>query len=498
MSTWGLTRTLGQPFAHGWLGHNGARYAHIARNYARDGLLAFRGAPRLDVAAAVDPEHSEPAVPGGPPPQVYAHHPPGLTQLLGLVFRVTGPGEDAARVPVALSALVVLLLLARLAWLECGPIVAGGAALALAAQPMHSIYGAHVDVQGAPVLALSLATLLGYRRWLQGGSPAALLACAAVASWLDWFGLYAPAFCALHLFVTRPGRRRAALGLAAFTLALFAGWLAWLSSLPGQGLDAVLGSAGVRAAGALEDSERAARHLAAWWRDTAGLMPGWPLLLPAAVLLALGRLRLPPTAGTTTVLGPRALLALLLVPPLLHAAAFPAGLVLHDYWLFGLPPALALAVGLLAARLRPAIGVAAVALLLLPGWRAAGAVLQRRNELPALVGRALAGATAPGDVILTNFDCTPLVPGGAGDERVDKLLEVLWASDRTVRGLVGTPGATSLEEALARRPDAAWFLLTPWPPQPLPALAPAVAARAEGPPRRLSESPPVELWRLRR
>ena len=42
VSTWGLTRTLGQPFAHGWLGHNGARYAHIARNYARDGLLYER------------------------------------------------------------------------------------------------------------------------------------------------------------------------------------------------------------------------------------------------------------------------------------------------------------------------------------------------------------------------------------------------------------------------------------------------------------------------
>jgi hypothetical protein len=364
---------------------------------------------------------------------------------------------------------------------------------------MHAIYGAHVDVQGAPVLALSLATLLGYRRWLAGGSPAGMLLAAAAAAWLDWYGLYAPVLCALHLGLTRPARRGAAVGLLLFALALFAGWLAWLASLPGQSLSLVLGSAGVRLAGALEDGARFVAHAQAWWRDTGRLMPGWPALLAAAVALAAGWLGAAPAASATRpVLGARALLALLLLPPVLHAVAFPAGMLLHDYWLFGLPPALALTAALLARRLRPAVAVAALGLLLVPGVSGAAEILERRDELPEAVGRALAAHTAPGDVVLTNFDCSPLVPGGAGDEHVDKALEVLWASDRDVRGLVGTAGGVGLAEALARRPGARWFLLTPWPPGALPGLAQELSARSAGAPVRLSESPAVDLWPLAR
>jgi len=451
------------------------------------------------VAAAGDPAHSAPALPGGPEPQVYAHHPPGLTQVIALVFVAVGPGADAARAVAALSALAALLLLARLLWLECGPEAAGYGALAAAAQPMLSIYGAHVDVQGAPVLALSLATLLGYRRWLAGGSAMALLVPAAAASALDWYGLYVPVLCALHLLLTRPARRGAAIGLALFSLALFAAWLAWLASLPGQSLGEVLGSARVRVAGALEDSARAAAHLSAWWSDTNRLMPGWPALLAAAAALAAGWLRAPAAgAMVRPVLGMRALLALLLLPPVLHAAAFPAGTVLHDYWLFGLPPALAAAAALLALRLRPVVAVLALGLLLLPGVVGAREVLARRDDLPETVGRALAAHTAPGDLVLTNFNCSPLVPGGAGDEHVDKVLEVLWASDRSVRGLVGTAEGVGLDEALRRLPAARWFLLTPWPPGPQPGLAEALAGRAGEPPVRLSESPAVDLFRLAR
>jgi hypothetical protein len=196
------------------------------------------------------------------------------------------------------------------------------------------------------------------------------------------------------------------------------------------------------------------------------------------------------------VLGARALLALLLAPPVLHAAAFPAGLLVHDYWLFGLPPALAGAAALLAARLRPAAAILALGLLLVPGVAGAREILARRDDLPELVGRALAERTAPGDLVLTNFDCSPLVPGGAGDEHVDKALEVLWASDRTVRGLVGTAGGAGLDEALERLPGARWFLLTPWPPGPLPGLAQDLAGRGDGPPLRISGDPAVDLQRL--
>jgi hypothetical protein len=57
------------------------------------------------------------------------------------------------------------------------------------------------------------------------------------------------------------------------------------------------------------------------------------------------------------------------------------------------------------------------------------------------------------------------------------------------------PGSLTLAEALARG-RAEWFLLTPWPPGPAPGLADDLAARAAGPPVRLADNPPVDLYRL--
>lgn len=495
----GLTRTLGEPFVHGWMGHNGARYAHIARNYARDGLLAFGGAPRRDVAARErgggESAHSRPVVEPGALPDVYAHHPPALSLAIGLLFRLWGVDEDVARALPILATLLALALLARLVGLEAGAGAGALAALAAAAMPMVSIYGAHVDVQGPPVLALSLATLLGYRRWLAGGSMGPMLAAAAAASAFDWYGLYTPAACALHLFVTRRDRRGAALGLGAATLLLFALWVAWLHDLPGSSAGGVISAAVVRGPGALEGGAALAAHVAAWWSDTNAAMPGWPVLLLAALLVAAGVLRAaPPTPCARPVLGARALLLLLLLPPLLHAALFPAGLLIHDYWLFGLPPALAAAFAVTATRLGRVPSTLLALLLLVPGFFGARSLLERRDDLSVPVGRALAEHTAPGDVVLTDYDCNPF------DQRaghLEKRPAVTFYSDRKVRGLVGTgaPQGVSLQSALSREP-ADWFLLTPWPPLPAPGLADELAARSAGPPKRLAENPPVDLWRL--
>jgi Dolichyl-phosphate-mannose-protein mannosyltransferase len=505
VALFGLTRTLGEPFAHGWMGHNGARYAHIARNYARDGQLFARGAPRMDVAARElgggESAHSGPAADAAEAPDVYAHHPPGVSMVVGLLFAACGVSEDVARALPLVATLLALALLARLVTLEAGQGAGALAALVAAAMPMVSIYGAHLDPQGMPVVALSLATLLGYRRWLAGGPPWPMLLAAAAASAFDWYGLYTPAACALHLFVTRRERRAAALGLGLATLLLFSLWLLWLAGLPGASAGEVLGSAGVRGWGALQGGAALSQYLSAWWRDTNAAMPGWPALLLLALLVAAGVVRAaPPTPCARPVLGARALLTLLLLPPLLHALLFPAGLLVHDYWLFGLPPALAAGFALCAPRVGRAAAAGLALLLLVPGWFGAQRLLDAPDELPALIGRGLGQHTAPGDVVLTNFDCNPLRPG-RGDEHLDKRPEVTFYSDRKVRGLVGAapPDAVALPAALERLPargGARWFLLTPWPPGPGPALAPDVAARAAGPPQRLADNPPVDLYRL--
>jgi len=383
-----------------------------------------------------------------------------------------------------------------------GPAAASLAALAAVAQPMLSVYGSHVDVQGTPVLCLCVAALLCYRRWLLGRSVLPLLLCVAAASAFDWYALYTPVVCAMHLAWTQPRRRVAAAGLAAYAGGLFALWLAWLGSLPGVTLREVFGAAGVRGAGALLGGDgRVGAALSAWFSATLDLMPGWPGLLVITLAVAWrarhgGAARPGSAPDTGAPLGVTGLIVLLLAPPVAHALVFPAGLLVHGYWLFALPLPLAAATGVLLAQLRPALALGLAALLLVSGLTAAQHVLTERDPLPVLVGRELGAQTAPGEAILTNYGVNPFVPGTGEDRYVLLLPEVTWYSDRVVRGGLRTPA--DLQDARARRPDAGWVLLTPWPEPPEPALEAAVAQAADGPPRLLQADPPVRLYRLAR
>jgi hypothetical protein len=394
------------------------------------------------------------------------------------------------------------VLLGKLVQGAAGPRAAALAVLAAAAMPMVSVYGAHVDPQGPPVLCASLAVLLAYRNWRDGGSLWALIAASAVASALDWYGLYAPASCALHLWFTRPDRRATAVGLGLLALVLCAGWLAWLTSLPRVTLDALERAAGTRGLSRLlEDREALAAALGDWLRVTRDLMPGWPLLLLVAIGVMAGAL-----GGATArrlvgagrpreevLLGPRGLVGLLLLPPLLHGLLFPAGMLQHGYWLFGLPLGLATALAVAAQTLRAVPAVLAIGLLLPAGLAGAARVRAERNELPALVGQALAAHTAPGEVVLTSYDANPFAAGSEGDVYVLKHPEVLFYADRVVRGAVHSPD--DLLDARRRRPDAGRFLLTPWPEPPSEALVRAVSERAREPPLLLQRDPPVALYR---
>ncbi|MHC4845313.1 MAG: hypothetical protein ACYTCU_04030 [Planctomycetota bacterium] len=491
----GMWATFGGPFERGWLGHNGARYAQIARNYERHGLLHQRAAP-LRNAGTADAER----------PDVYAHHPPALAMTVAVAFRWLGESEDSARLVSALATLLMLLLFARLVHLVAGAAVAGLATLAAASQAMVSVYGAHVDVQGPPVLCLSVAVVLAYRGWRAGGALWPVLLLSALASSYDWFGLYAPVGCGLHLWFTDRARRRAALGLAAWTFGLFAAWFAWLVTLPGMSVERLRGAAGVRGPDALRASgDQLLSGVRTWLADTGELMPGWPALLLLALVVLLGALR--PASATRDErsgpppLGARGLLALLLLPPLVHGLLFPAGMLQHGYWLFGLPLGLALGFALAVGRLKPAIALVAVAVLVLAGWSGRDAVLADRDELAVRIGETLAGVTSPGDVILTNYDTNPPALGAAegADAYILMRPEVTFYSDRVVRGigLKERLGREDLDAALLRRPDATWFLEVPWPRPAGEELLSALAARAGAAPVMLSETPPVRLHRIR-
>jgi hypothetical protein len=136
-----------------------------------------------------------------------------------------------------------------------------------------------------------------------------------------------------------------------------------------------------------------------------------------------------------------------------------------------------------------------VLVLALAGVAATRVLLAERDELPALVGQAIGAHTGPADVVLTNYDTNPLVPGTAGEAYVLKLPEVTFYADRVVRG--GLQDGPDLEEALERVPAARWFLLTPWPAPPSEGLLRALD-RVAGERLQLSLDPPVVLLGLRR
>ncbi len=511
---WGLRGVLEPaPWQHSWLGHNGARYSQIARNYVRLGPFHLGGAPLLNAAQVSAPD-------------VYGNHPPGVSLALAAAFAAVGESERVARVLMALCTLLSLCLLARLVGREAPGVgaaaLSGGlAALLTAALPMTVAYGAHVDPQGPPVLAASIGVLLAYQSWLRRGPtgriPWILLASMLLATSLDWWGFYAGVGCSLHLALTQPRRWRAAAGLGAWTTALFAGWVAWLASLPESSFAGLFGAARVRGPGLLLQGEGGsaealaqARGVEVWFEAMAVLIPLGPLLVLVVLVLAcLPRSR--PSKGG--LLGVSGLLLLLLLPPLVHGAIFPQGLLVHSYWLFGLPVALGAGVALvllpqnlLAAGRRLRVPLVGLLGLVLAAWSAvwtstAELLPDPPAPVPALVGELLARTTSPGELTLTNYDCNPLLPGGEGDAYISKLLEVTYASDRQVRGLEleimhGESQLAAYRDARERCPEARWFLLMPFPTAPTEELRQALERDASGPPRRVFEEPAVWLFGL--
>lgn len=488
----GMSPDLDGPWQRGWKAHNGGRYALIARNYARWGFTHAGGAPLMDMAPAPG---QEPPADGAEP---YAHHPPGVMMVTGMLFKLLGPSERLARLlsfVATLASLVVLALLVGTVWT---PLAGGVAALLCGATPMTVVFGTHVEVQGPLVLLCGLATLLAYARLLDGGARRpwllAWMVALGLASWFDWFGLYYGAGCAAHALLTRRGPWLWAT-LGGWVVALFGGWLAWLSNLPGMSWRRVLGAAGVRVDGGVGAMDGAiGEALGPWFASSMNLVPLWPLLLAVLFFSALR----PGSSRSAPGLGVRWLLLLLLAPPLVHCLLFPAGMLLHSYWLFALPPALAAGLALGLAQLRPGVCLAAAVLGAAGLFSRLDLAAEHIEILPSMVGQSVEQHTAPGDGVLTNFEVNVLWDGMEVGDYIVSRPEISYYADRPVRGGIRGHGqglAVDLTEALRLLPSARWFVL--WPDPDDPALPQALDALGGPPPLPLSGDPVVLLYRLR-
>ncbi|HWN81624.1 MAG TPA: glycosyltransferase family 39 protein, partial [Candidatus Udaeobacter sp.] len=178
---------LTEPWGRHLLGINGAWHSIIGRNLLRHGFLATRGAPILNPGQSAPGEWT-----------YYLHHPPLLSWIVALSFRLFGVHEWSARLVALLFSLGTIWVTYRLAarlFPEFRPRLPLAAALFMATIPMSAIYGMHVDYQGAIVLYFALAAISAYERLIATGARRhglCLVAMVTLCALTDWPGFYLP------------------------------------------------------------------------------------------------------------------------------------------------------------------------------------------------------------------------------------------------------------------------------------------------------------------
>ena len=465
-------------FQQEYLGHNGARYAIMARNALRCDTAAVAFAPLVNAEAETEPDP-------------YLHHPPLLHWVVALVFRLFGETEDHARIVPFLFTLLNLVLLFLLAGRVLGNRLTGGIAAIIAALlPMTGYYGAHVDVQGSPLVAGLLGCLLFHRAWIDGGKSlhlAGALCCLITATLFDWPALYLCLLLPLHLRLFRKAEFptfRAAFrrclpylltGLLLFTALVI--WLSLASSAKGTSLIESLLIRTVRPESPVDVGSKVdfvLRGLKDYCIPMVHSLYPWAFWIP--VLLGLIARRIAREASPDPAL--RGWLTLLFALGLIHCIVFPFGLLFHDYWTFLFLPwaAFVMALGVMrtAAAVKALVSdliagaaASAVTLTVLFGvilvglvWAGTVHALDRYDPVhddlrPFVLGTAIRKTVPVGDAVLTNERCNPPLPG-EGDRYSMIRPGYTYYADRVIRGTITS--VERFEEVRGRRDDFGWFV----------------------------------------
>jgi len=460
-----------KPFQHDYLGRNGARYAMMARNVLRCDMSKACYAPLLNAEGEVTPDP-------------YLHHPPLLSWVLALVFSIFGETENNARMVPYLFTLLNIVLIFILGRSIAGGAIGGGVcALMAASLPITSYYGAHIDVQGSPLVFCILACVLCYKAWLRSEAKRWLVLCCiflAVGTMFDWPALYLCLLLPLHFYMTGKDDgvtfKKALIKTSPILITgfcFFVSLIAWLSLASKAKGTSLLESLMVRMFS--PDNDPGLYNIESSWKFildtikdywlefTPSLYP-WPFLLLVVIALILGRF---PNAREGECRRGR-LTRLFLYLGVLHLVLFPFGVLFHDYWVFLLMPWVALTASLALLRTyritRSKKGIIKGAGVILPvlmicalplaGYTYSIERFERINIYHYFFGDTINKKTNPGEAVLTNYQCNPPKPG-TDDGYVLMQPACAYYADRVLRGLIRT--RDGFEKMIEKRDDFTWF-----------------------------------------
>jgi 4-amino-4-deoxy-L-arabinose transferase-like glycosyltransferase len=324
-------RSIADPWSHGdHNGWGGAFYSNIARNYGRYGYVETRFAPII--TTGYEPREER---------RYYLTHPPGIGIAVSSSFALFGEHEWAARMVPLLFHLGSILVLFRLGKRVFSPEIGLLAAALYAFAPLGTLYGAHVDPQGPPVVFSGLLLLLAYEERRPLLAAGALL----LGALFDWPIHYLAGLIAIHAWFVRSDEKKWSLGLVAASFLLVASFLLYsrfvapnpeghyLSSTP---MDAFLFWSGARVpSDRIPGRPIQAPEVAAWISQIGKTLDNL-YTIPVLALAVLG-------AGFTWSKEGRATLWILILWGLAHIFLFPLGAFVHDYWSLYLGPGVSLA-----------------------------------------------------------------------------------------------------------------------------------------------------------
>jgi 4-amino-4-deoxy-L-arabinose transferase-like glycosyltransferase len=265
-------------------------------------------------------------------------HPPGIGLAVSVDFLLFGEHEWAARLVPLLFGLGSIGLIFRIGSRAASRHLGLVAAAVFSLSPLETLYGAHVDPQGTPVVFFGLLLLLAYEE----RRPLLAAGALVLGAGFDWPVHYLAGLLALHAWFFRPELRRWTAGLLAGSVLLAGSFLAYARFVAPHPRQQYLQST-------VADSFL-------FWSGVhvpPGRIPGRPIRLPAMGewLAQMGRhldslytlplLALAAFGSVHAVRRGSSVTPILLLWGLAHILLFPLGAFVHDYWSMYFAPGLA-------------------------------------------------------------------------------------------------------------------------------------------------------------